>query len=95
VTDDLLALEVLDYWSARAKVTVRSKKVRDRYLVRIRRRLAEAFGPDDLKKCVDFAMNDDFYAEKGYFRQPDVIWRDAERVASILARWKNPRPVPL
>jgi hypothetical protein len=59
--------------------------------------LSEGFDPDELKKCVDFALYDEFYARQGFAKQPDVIWRNAERVQSIVARYSHAasRPLPL
>lgn len=94
---DLVAQEVLDYWSERTQTSFRSAKVKLAALKRIRQRLDDGLGPDDLKKCVDFALYDEFYIDHGYAKQPDVIWRNAERVNSILARVQtiSRRPLPL
>ena len=95
--DDLFAVEVFDYWQARTETKLRSPKVREAILTRIGRRLAEGYSPDELKKCVDFARWDEFYARQGFAKQPDVIWRSGERVQSILARYSHAasRPLPL
>ena len=97
MTDDLFAVEVFDYWAEKTGTRLRSPKVREATLSRISRRLSEGFGPDDLKRCVDFAMWDEFYAKQGYYKQPDVIWRSGERVQSLLARYSHAasRPLPL
>ena len=97
MSDDLFAVEVLDYWSQRTATHIKSPKVRKATLSRISARLAEGFGPDDLKKVVEWAMCDEFYAAKGYYKQPDVIWRNGERVQSILSRYAHAasRPLPL
>ena len=94
---DLVAQEVLDYWAERTSTQFRSAKVKLAALKRIRQRLDDGLGPDDLKKCVDFALYDEFYIDHGYAKQPDVIWRNAERVQSILARVQtiSRRPLPL
>ena len=94
---DLVAQEVLDYWAERTATQFRSAKVKLAALKRIRQRLDDGLGPDDLKKCVDFALYDEFYIDHGYAKQPDVIWRNAERVQSILARVQtiSRRPLPL
>src|SRR5512139_1722275 len=83
---DLVVEDVLDYWLTQTGTKPRSPKVIDAFRKRIASRLADGFTPADLKRVVDFAKWDDWYSEKGYFRQPDVIWRNAERVESILAR---------
>lgn len=95
--DDLFATEVLDYWMTRTGTRLRSPKVKEATLSRISRRLSEGFEPDDLKKCVDFALWDEFYQSQGFHKQPDVIWRNAERVQSIVARYSHAasRPLPL
>lgn len=97
MTPDLVATEVLDYWQERTRTTIRSGKVRDSILSRISRRLDEGFGPEDLKRCVEFALVDEFYAERGYYKHPDVIWRNGERVQSIISRYQHAaaRPLPL
>lgn len=95
--DDLFAVEVFDYWTERTGTSVRSPKVRQTILARISARLKEGYRPEDLKRCVDYARYDPFYAEKGYAKQPDVIWRNGERVQSILSRCAvaAARPLPL
>lgn len=94
---DLLASDVFDYWSERTHTQVRSPKVKGDIVRRIERRLDEGYSPADLKRCVDYAMHDEFYARQGYYKQPDVIWRNAERVQSILSRCAHAaaRPLPL
>ena len=94
---DLVAQEVLDYWRERTQTHPRSSKVTAAVLQRIQRRLDDGFGPDDLKKCVDYALYDEFYIQHGYAKQPDVLFRNAERVQSILARVQtiSRRPLPL
>lgn len=96
-TPDLIACEVLDYWQQQAGVQIRSDKVKQATLRRITARLDEGFGPAELKRCVDYALYDEFYRTRGYYRQPDVIWRNGERVQSILARFSHEaaRPLPL
>ena len=97
LTIDLLALEVLLYWEERTDSTYRSKKVREATLARISARLKEGYGPADLKRCVDFALADEFYTAHGYAKDPSVIWRNADRVQSILSRCAHAaaRPIPL
>lgn len=94
---DLVAQEVLDYWATKTNTQFRCANVKLSALKRIRQRLDDGFGPDDLKRVVDFALVDDFYIQKGYAKQPDVIWRNGERVQSILARVQtiSRRPLPL
>jgi hypothetical protein len=97
VSEDIFAAEVLDYWTEKTGTRLRSPKVREAILARIGKRLGEGFAPDDLKRCVDFANYDEFYARQGYAKQPDVIWRNAERVNTILSRCAHAasRPLPL
>jgi hypothetical protein len=83
---DLVAYDVYLYWVEKTKTTLRSVKVKNAALNRIRLRLDDGFGPDELKRCVDFAMVDEFYQQHGYHKQPDVIFRNSERVQSLLAR---------
>jgi hypothetical protein len=93
---DLIADEVLSYWMERTRSSPRAK-AKDAALKRITARLGEGYGPADLKRCVDFAMYDEWYVAHGYYKQPDVIWRNGERVASILARcaFAASKPLPL
>ena len=95
--DDIFAVEVLDYWQDMTNTRIRSKKMREAILARIGRRLAEGYSPEELRRCVDFARFDDFYLRQGYAKQPDVIWRNSERVQSILSRCAHAaaRPLPL
>lgn len=76
---------VLDHWIGLGG-NVREAGVRRKYLARINARLKDGFSVSDLKQCADFAWADSFYLKKKYHKQPDVIWRDAERVAGILAK---------
>lgn len=94
---DLVAMDVLDYWTQKTQTSFRSAKVKLAALKRIRQRLDDGLGPDDLKACVDYALYDDFYVQHGYAKQPDVIWRSAERVQSIVERVQTirRRPLPL
>lgn len=94
---DLVVEEVLQYWATQTGTKPRSAKVIESIRKRISSRLSDGFTPADLKRCVDFAKWDEFYAFHGYFRQPDVIWRNAERVQSILSRVQRTaeRPLPL
>jgi uncharacterized phage protein (TIGR02220 family) len=93
----MLAEDVLSYWQEKTDTKVRADHIRTAVLRRIRSRLKDGYSPDDLKRCVDFAMHDEFYAAHGYHKQPDVIWRNGERVASILERVRavSSRPLPL
>lgn len=94
---DLVAYDVYLYWVEKTKTALRSEKVKQATINRIRLRLDDGFGPEDLKRCVDFAMVDEFYQEHGYHKQPDVLFRNAERVQSIMSRVKaiSERPLPL
>jgi hypothetical protein len=84
------AREVFLYWSKRAGVKVYSKQVGFAIARRIIARLLEGFSSDELQRCVDVAMRDRNYIEHGYYKQPDVIWRNADRVASLLLRGMSP-----
>jgi hypothetical protein len=94
---DLVAQDVYDYWATQTSTHLRSEKVKNAALARIRQRLDDGCGPDDLKRCVDYALYDEFYVEHGYAKHPDVIWRSAERVHSIVERVRTiaRRPIPL
>ena len=89
--------EVLAYWTERAHVRLRSRKVEQAVERRIAARLKDGFSTDDLRRAVDVACADEFYVQKGYYKQPDVIFRNAERVQSLLARREAAaaRPLPL
>lgn len=95
--EDLFAVEVLAYWQAKSGRQVRLPSVRASILARITKRLSEGFTPADLKRCVDFATFDEFYTSRGYAKDPTVIWRNRERVESILSRCAHAasRPLPL
>ncbi len=90
-------LDVLDYWKLRSQTEPKSKKTLDSYRKRIRSRLTEGFSIDDLKRCVDVACWDDFYVKQGYYKQPEVIWRNSERVQTLLVKAQHvaERPLPL
>lgn len=86
---------VYAYWQEQTGTTIRSEKVEQSILKRIAARLTEGFSEEDLKRCVDVARYDPFYVERGYAKQPDVIWRNAERVQSLLAKIDHARARPL
>lgn len=91
------ARDVFAHWTERAHTKPKSSKVEASVLKRIDARLRDGFTPDDLKRCVDVACADEFYVQRGYYKQPDVIFRNAERVQSLLARREHAaaRPLPL
>lgn len=93
----LTARDVLSYWSEKAHTKPRSPKVEASILKRIDARVRDGFTVADLKRAVDVACTDEFYVAKGYYKQPDVIFRNAERVQSLLARVEHARakPIPL
>lgn len=95
--DDCIAWSVLSYWQEQTNTVPRSDKVRQAYLTRIKRRLEDGFSAADLCRCVDVACWDEFYIQHGYHKQPDVIWRNPERVAKLLAKAAHEasRPLPL
>lgn len=90
-------VSVLEHWQERAHTVVRSDKVRGDVLKRIEARMRDGFSADDLRRVVDVACADEFYVQRGYYKQPDVIFRNAERVQSLLARREAAaaRPLPL
>jgi hypothetical protein len=83
------ALSVLNYWQERTKTKIRSSKAHQQILTRIKARLRDGCSVDDLKACVDFALVNPFYVEKGYAKNPHVIWRNAERVQDLATRWSE------
>jgi hypothetical protein len=83
---------VFGYWSDKTSTTVRSKRVREAIERRISQRLSEGFEARDLQRVVDFAMTDEFYCGKGYQKQPEVLWRNAERVQGLLSKADASRP---
>lgn len=85
------AESVLGHWVGLGG-KVRSVKVRAKYLARINARLRDGFSAADLKLCANFAWADAFYVDKGYNKQPEVIWRDAERVASLVGKASREPP---
>ncbi len=80
------ALAVLTYWTARSKTSQRSERVTELVLKRISARIKDGFTVEDLCAAVDAACASEFYVERGYHKQPDVVFRNAERVQSLLAR---------
>lgn len=95
--DDCIAWSVLSYWQEKTNTIPRSDKVRKAYLARIRKRLDDGFSAAELCRCVDVARWDEFYVKQGYYKHPEIIWRNAERVSSLLARAAHAaaRPIPL
>lgn len=87
-----LAKSVLAYWQERTGTEPRSESVKAAYLKRIQARLAEGWSALELTLCVDAALVDDFYLSHNYHKQPAVIWRNAERVQSLLGRARKLEP---
>jgi hypothetical protein len=86
---------VLDEWSKRTGTKLRVEASINSILKRIRSRLKEGFTAADLLVCVEFAKLDPFYSEKGYSKDPHVLWRDASRVEDLLRRAEKIPPVPM
>jgi hypothetical protein len=87
---------VLAYWSERSCTNLRSGKVRDKTLSRIKARLKDGFTVGDLKACVDYALEDEFYRSKGFHKNPAVLWKDAERVEKLSGSPAGgPEPAPV
>jgi hypothetical protein len=91
------ALTVYRFWTDKTGTKVRSLKVESKILKRIQDRLAEGFTVEDLQRCVAVACHDKFYLTHGYYKQPDVFWRNAERVHSLVSKFETitNRQVPL
>jgi hypothetical protein len=84
---------VLAYWSERTCTNLRSGKVRDKTLSRIRARLKDGFSVADMKACVDYALESEFYRGKGYHKDPAVLWKDAERVQKLATGTQPEAPI--
>jgi hypothetical protein len=78
--------EVFHGWEKLTDTKTRSAAVRTKIVNRIKARLKERFTVDQLLACVEFASRDDFYREKGYGKNPEVLWKDAARVESLCQR---------
>lgn len=83
------ALIVMGHWQEKTGHRFRTEKASERALARIQKRLKEGFTVKQLCLCADVATGDKFYRENGYHRQPEVVWKDAERVESLLERAKR------
>lgn len=81
------APSILAHWERISGVHVRSDKVRGKYLRRIEMLLSEGCEADKLKLAASNACKDKFYVERGYHKNPEVIWRNAGRVEQ-LAAWR-------
>ena len=88
---DADSLAVFEYWKTKADTEPRSKKVVEAIIKRIRSRIKDGFIVDQLKRVVDVACWDSFYLERGYHKQPAVIFRNAERVNRLLGIEQNER----
>lgn len=77
---------VYEHWSAKTETSLRAPGPKAAVRKRIRQRLKEGFTAADLCTVVDFALRDEFYREKGYPKNTEVLWKNAERVQSLLAR---------
>lgn len=86
------AVTVMAYWLERTGKKLRSPKVHDQILSRIKARLRDGCSTADLKASVDFALSDPHYVQNGYARQADVIWRSAERVQNNADRLASREP---
>jgi hypothetical protein len=89
------AQAILDEWSRRTGTNLRAKATIDANLKRIRLRLKDGFTAADLLACVTFALRDPFYVDKGYAKDPHVLWKDAGRVEDLIRRNKALAPPPV
>ena len=89
--------EVLEHWKEKAGTRPRSQAVMDAYLKRIRARLKDGYSVEELKRAVEVACWLPFYQEHGFDKQPAVIFRNAERIDTLLLKWERERerPIPL
>jgi hypothetical protein len=79
---------ILAYWLKRTGYTIRSPKVNDQILARIKARLRDGCSSAELRACVEFALVDQHYVASGYAKQPVVIWKNAERVSTNAQKWE-------
>lgn len=84
------AREVLGYWREKTGRKSQTEAAERKALARVEARLKEGSTTDELRRCVDVAMTDPFYRQKNYHKLPEVIWRDAERVQSLLSKAESP-----
>ena len=80
------ARAVFDYWAKTTGTELRSARVIDATMRRISARLRDKCSVEQLKACVDASIVDEFYVSRMYYKQPEVIWRNAERVQSLAAK---------
>lgn len=78
--------EVFYGWEKLTDTKTRSEAVRTKIVNRIKARLKDRCTVDQLLGCVEFAKRDEFYREKGYAKNPEVLWKDAARVESLCQR---------
>jgi hypothetical protein len=83
---------VMAYWSDRTNTTPRVESSVVAIRRRIKQRLEDGFSEQDLRDCVDYALRDEFYVEKGYAKNPHVLFKNAPRVEDLLRRSKAPPP---
>lgn len=93
VEDDVST--VYNYWFERAHIDKPNEAVEGAYRDRIKDRLSEGFQVQDLLWCVDHALFDEFYVEKLFYKRPDVIWKNAERVQAVVIMAKSGKKVPM
>lgn len=84
-------LAIYSYWQEKSGTRPRSDSVKEAHLRRIRARLKDGYAPEELQRAVDVACWDSFYLERGYHKQPAVIFRNAERVNRLLGIEQNER----
>jgi hypothetical protein len=83
---------VMEYWSKRTETRLRAPGSIKATRKRIEQRLRDGFSEADLCACVDFALKDSWYVERNYAKNPNVLWKNAERVEDLLRRSKAPPP---
>ena len=90
-------LAVYSYWQEKSHTAPRSSAVKEAHLRRIRARLKDGYAPEELQRAIDVACWDAFYLQRGYQKNPDVIFRNVARVDTLLLTWEREasRPVPL
>jgi len=84
---------LVNWWAERTNTKLRSRGAKDSAvaraaIARAARLLKAGATPEDLRGAVEFALADDFYSAKGYAKQTAVVWKSAERVEQLAAKWE-------
>jgi hypothetical protein len=79
----------VNYFCEKTNTHPRKDSVISKHIRRAQARLEEGATLEQLLACVDNAMADKWWREKGLYKSPVAIWKDSDRVAQLSAMQPN------